>query len=232
MFTPWWGQSPASRGQHWPGRWQATRPGWRCLTCLWRGSGHLIPNLSCITWVWSWSEWELWTGGSHLLTWVPWSGSPAHSPGAQSSGGQGPPRWGLAPAAWGQRRSGRRGVARGQLGRQRHGAARACGDQDSWKESPLITYFALDTATSLVCTSVSVRGWADTRPTATISPDNDLTWHYFAVAIFRVFRPGVYENMLLLRDIRTIPDIWDVTKYIISTPTDWRCATKPDCYQL
>ena len=140
-------------------------------------SGDLRTNLSCVTWVWSWCEWELWTGGSHLLTWVPWSGSLAHSPGARSSGGQGPPRWGPAPAAWGQRRSGRRGAALGQLGRQRHGAARACGDQNSWGNHAPITYSALDTATSLVCTSVSVRGWADTRLTATISPGDDVTWH-------------------------------------------------------
>ena len=35
----------------------------------------------------------------------------------------------------------------------------------------LMTYSALDTATILVCTSVSVRGRADTQATAAIRPD-------------------------------------------------------------
>ena len=38
----------------------------------------------------------------------------------------------------------------------------------------LMTYSALDTATILVCTSVSVRGRADTQVTAAISPDKDI----------------------------------------------------------
>ena len=42
----------------------------------------------------------------------------------------------------------------------------------------LMTYSALDTATILVCTSVSVRGRADTQVMAAISPDKDKrTYH-------------------------------------------------------
>ena len=125
MLTPWWGQSPADRGQHQPEQWPATHPGWRGLTCLWRRNDdfHLKLKMFIFTWLGSWTWWELLIGGSCLMTWVPWSDSPADSPGAQSSAGQGPPHWGLAPVAWGQRRSGLRAAAVGQLRTRRHGAA-------------------------------------------------------------------------------------------------------------
>ena len=238
MFTPLWGQSPASRGQHWPARWPATRPGWLCLTFLWRGSrsGQVVIS-------------------EQICPVLPGSGV-----GASESFGQEEAicwRECLDQVLWltllerGPQEVRVRlvegplqqlGVSVGQGGAEQLWVS--LGDSDTEQLGPaVIRTVGGITLRSLTLLWTPPLAWSAPRclsgagqtPGSQQQSALGMTWHdihYFAVAISRVLRPGIYENMLLLRDIKTVPDIWDVTKYIISTPTDWRCATKPDCCQL